>query len=334
MRRTLALVLLLVASTRGQESLEIEPVTGFQAEGCLDDLCGNVPVPFGNAMLMAPKEWMVTVRVERSRFIGTLDGHKELGVAEVLGQGYTMAPRDMTMDMTMVEAMVGLDEDTTFMAMLPWMDSRMEMVMDDGTDFDMDSSGMGDLALGLTTRAWEGAGERLVFHGGVSLPTGSVNEKDDMPGFPNSTVDYVMQPGSGTFDLRPALTWLAARGDWRLGAQFGLVQRLGQNSQDWQAPNHQDLSLWAARLLADGSSWSGRLTARRWGRVHGADDNLDPAMSPTQDPDLQAGRRIEAALGWRRGSFVTEVGAPLSEKLDGPQLSLDWFATVGWQFAF
>jgi hypothetical protein len=61
----------------------------------------------------------------------------------------------------------------------------------------MKASGVGDVELGLANRTWQGSSSRVVVFGGVSLPTGSVNEKDDMPGFPNQTVDYVMQPGSG-----------------------------------------------------------------------------------------------------------------------------------------
>ena len=330
------LVLLLAVPARAQESDEIVPVTGFETQvaGCRGDMCGRVPVPLSNAMLMAPDEWMLTVRVERRRFGGTLDGHKELGVSDIIAQGFTMAPRDMDMTMTMVEGMVGLDEDTTLMVMLPYVQSTMGMVMDDGMEFDMKASGVGDLQAGLTQRAWQGGHQRVVFHAGVSVPTGSVNEKDDMPGLPDATVDYVMQPGTGTFDLRPAITWLTDGGLWNFGAQFLYVRPLGDNSQDWHWGDRQDLSVWAVREVGEDSSASLRVTARRWDDIHGADDDLDPMMSPTQDPELQGGRRIEAALGFRAGAFVAEVGVPIIEKLDGPQLSENWFATVGWQMSF
>src|SRR5262245_33678819 len=100
--RTLPLVgvLLAVPAARAQDSDEILPVMGFETQvagdtpmtGCHNDMCGRVPVPLSNAMLMAPGEWMMTLRVERQRFVGTLDGHKSVGTGEIFGQGFTMAP--------------------------------------------------------------------------------------------------------------------------------------------------------------------------------------------------------------------------------------------------
>jgi len=332
-------VLVTLPAARAQESDEIEPIMGFEAQmagmpGCHDDMCGRVPVPLSNAMLMAPGEWMMTVRVERRRYVGTLDGHKSVGTGAIFGQGFTMAPRDMDMTMTMVEGMVGLDEDNTFMAMLPYVQNKMGMVMDDGMEFDMRASGLGDLQAGVTHRTWQDEDQRVVVYAGLSVPTGSVDEKDSMPGFPGGTVDYIMEPGTGTFDLRPAVTWLADAGLWNFGAQFQWVHALGDNSEDWHWGDREDFSVWTVRETGEDSSASLRLTARRWGNVHGSDDDLDPTMSPTQDPGLQGGRRVETALGFRTGDFVAEVGVPISENLDGPQLSENWFATIGWQFSF
>jgi hypothetical protein len=71
----LLVVLVTLPAARAQESDEIEPIMGFEAQmagmpGCHDDMCGRVPVPLSNAMLMAPGEWMMTVRVERRRYVG------------------------------------------------------------------------------------------------------------------------------------------------------------------------------------------------------------------------------------------------------------------------
>ncbi|HEX5010699.1 MAG TPA: transporter [Planctomycetota bacterium] len=335
-------LMLAVPAARAQDSTEIDPVNSFEAQvagsqpmpGCHGDMCGRVPVPLSNAMLMAPGEWMMTVRVERRRFVGTLDGHTSVGTGEIFGQGFMMAPRDMDMTMTMLEGMVGLDEDNTFMAMLPYVQNKMTMVMDDGMEFDMRASGLGDLQAGVTHRTWEGVDQRVVFYAGVSVPTGSVDEKDSMPGFPGSTVDYIMEPGTGTFDLRPALTWLSDGGLWNFGAQLQWVHALGDNSENWHWGDREDFSVWTVRETGEDSSASLRVTAHKWGDVHGSDDDLDPTMSPTQDPDLQGGRRIETALGFRTGDLVAEFGVPISEKLDGPQLSENWFATLGWQFSF
>jgi hypothetical protein len=330
--------LLLPAAARAQQEGEVVPVTGFTASetatSCMTDICGTVPMPMSNAMLMPTGQWMLTVSAQRQQYIGSSDGSNSTGSNEIINQGFTMAPQRMTMDMTMVQAMYGLNEDNTFMAMLPYVSNSMKMVMDDGTHFTMNSSGVGDVQLGLANRTWQGSSSRVVVFGGVSLPTGSVNEKDDLPGFPNQTVDYVMQPGSGTVDLRPAVTWLHDTTEWVFGSQFALIQRLGMNSQGWNASNEQEVSVWAAQKLDMYSSITGRLTAKWWGDYHGHDGALDPTMSPTQDPKRQAGQRVDMALGYRDHGFVAEAGIPIYEYLDGPQLSLNWFASIGWEFTF
>lgn len=331
-----ALLLLLAAPALAQEHV-VEPVLPFSAtlstEACLG---ADAPLGLSGTMLHPEGEWMLRVSVQRLRQSGLRDGHQDLGLQEVLAQGYTMAPRDMTMTMTMVEGMYGLSDEVTLMAMLPYLHARMGMEMDDGTEFTMESQGVGDLQLGalLLLAGSHAADEQLLFQAGASLPTGSVSNEDSTPGCPDCHVDYPMQPGSGTVDLRPALTWLTRDGATTWGAQFALVQRLGENAQGWTAGNRQELSLWAARRLGEETSGSLRLTALRWGRTHGQDDDLDPMMSPTADPALQGGRRLDAAAGLRWGGLALEVGAPLDQKLDGPQLATDWFATLAWSFAF
>ena len=39
-------------------------------------------------------------------------------------------------------------------------------------------------------------------------------------------------------------------------------------------------------------------------------------------------------LGYRDHGFVMEAGVPVYQSLDGPQLELDWYGSVGWQFSF
>jgi hypothetical protein len=335
MRLPLLLAALVLPCAAAQEA-EIEPVCGFLSSDSapLSDVSSTLPLHLTNAVLLTPGQWQLVVTATRRRYVGASDGHDSMGTGEILGEGYTLAPRSMTSDSTLVQALLGLDEDNTLLAMLPWVSNRMKVVSDTGANFTQEAEGLGDLNLGLTHRAWQGEGARVLVYGGVSLPTGSYDEADDIPGSPDQTMDYVMQPGSGTVDLRPALTWLDDRRDWVFGLQLAVVQRLGRNSQDWSGPNEQELSVWATQRLDEVSSISGRVSARNWGDVHGADDDLDPAVSPTQDPDRQAGQRIDMVLDYRTGGFVLEGGLPLYQHLDGPQLELNWFVSAGWRFSF
>jgi hypothetical protein len=66
-------------------------------------------------------------------------------------------------------------------------------------------------------------------------------------------------------------------------------------------------------------------------------------MVPTADPDLRAGRRLDALLGasFRVGRgplagnrFAVDVGWPVFQSLRGPQLEADWRLVAGWQYGF
>ena len=337
-RRLLPLIAVLALPAAAVAQLEeVVPVSGFlsseETPAFSTDISSTVPLHATNAMLLRPGEWRLLVTAGHQEYIGAADGDSSSGTGEILGQGFTFAPRKMSVETATLQGLVGLDEDNTLSAALPWVKSRMRQAMAGG-DFTTEAAGLGDVNLGLTHRSWQGESGRLLLYGGLSLPTGSVNEKDDVPGAPDQTLDYIQQPGSGTVDLRPALTWLYDKKEWVYGAQLAIVQRLGRNTEGWSASNQQELSVWAAQRLDDESSITGRVTAMYWGDVHGSADDLDPSVSPTQDPSRQSGKRVDIALGYRDHGFVMEAGVPVFQSLDGPQLELNWYFTAGWQFAF
>jgi hypothetical protein len=68
-------------------------------------------------------------------------------------------------------------------------------------------------------------------------------------------------------------------------------------------------------------------------------------MGPVQtaNPDFQGGERVDviggvnfvATHGGLAGHRVgIEVGAPVYQNLNGPQMTGQWFATIGWQKGF
>jgi murein DD-endopeptidase MepM/ murein hydrolase activator NlpD len=95
--------------------------------------------------------------------------------------------------------------------------------------------------------------------------------------------------------------------------------------------------------LTEWLSLSGRVDAERWGNIDGRDKTLDPTDEPTKDVSAQGGRRLDLVGGlnvyiprgpFKGQRFAVEVGAPVYQSLNGPQLQTDWFARAGWQWAF
>ena len=84
---------------------------------------------------------------------------------------------------------------------------EMDHLKQDGTFFSTHSQGWGDTQLMALYRLQENERQRLHLQLGLSLPTGSITEKDYLPammGWEKRVLPAAMQLGSGTVDLIPA----------------------------------------------------------------------------------------------------------------------------------
>lgn len=284
-------------------------------------------------------EWMASYRYSRMAMEQNRTDSNNVSDASVLNN-FMVAPTDMDMKMHMFGLMYAPSDSVTLMVMAPYIEKSMNHITRMGGQFKTESRGLGDIKLGALMPLWNTDNQHLHFNAGVSLPTGSINQKDQTPlGF--SRLPYVMQLGSGTFDLTPSITYRYFNDAWSGGTQLNATARLGRNDNDYSLGNELALTTWAAYRFNDIISTSLRLDGRQWGNVDGADRSLNVAVVPTARADLRGGKRVDAIVGvnlvlpeLNHHRLAIEVGAPLYEKLDGPQLSSDWKLTAGWQKAF
>lgn len=320
---------------------------------------GHAPIGVMADHLHGGGEWMVGYRFMRTWQDELRDGTDRVSKQRAYsstaagGHGYHNAPTRMEMNMHMFEAMYGWSDRITLMLMANYMDMSMDAELHAHgpaapVPYRMDSSGWGDTEVAALFDAGRTAHGRWVGKLGLSLPTGSITEGDGMPHGAHGAMipmrmEYNMQLGSGTYDLRPAMTYSEQRDGWSWGAQASAVLRLGENDQDYRLGHRGELTTWAARLWTPAVSTSLRLLGSRWGNVHGRDDAVDPHMSPAADPDAQGGQRIDVGLGTNlyvpsgalKGQrLALEFLRPVYQDLDGPQLANDWTVHAGWQFAF
>ena len=177
---------------------------------------------------------------------------------------------------------------------------------------------------------------------GLSLPTGSVDERGDTPVGPNQKLPYPMQLGSGTFDPLLGLIYLNKQENWSLGGQANTVLRFGKNDEGYRLGNEYVAAAWVAYSLGTRASISLRLEGRAWGNIHGEDGELNKTMVPTARPDLRSGESIDALLGINLiqpdgtlsgHRLSAEFGLPVYQHLDGPQLEASYRFTLSWQWA-
>ncbi len=288
-------------------------------------------------------EWMVSYRYARMDMRDARAGTTDLTTTDVLAQGFMMAPTKMNMEMHMFGAMYAPSDRVTFMAMVPMIDKEMEMRNAMGMRMTMDTFGIGDAKLAANVVVFSRADmdrlEQLHINLGLSAPTGSIDETNAA----GQRLGYPMQLGTGTVDPTIGLTYLKHQGVWSWGAQAKGTLRLYDNKHDYHLGDEAEATVWTARNLRPWLSVSGRVNAKAWGNIEGADASLNTMMTPGNRADLRGGERVELGLGanfivpqgqLKGHRFALEALVPVYQDLDGPQLQADHRLVAGWQYAF
>ena len=235
-----------------------------------------------------------------------------------------------------------------------------------------ETSGAGDLQLAGIFPLWADSGHSrtLKLKAGLSIPIGSIKETGPaMDGNGTMRLAYPMQLGSGTFDLLPALTYLEDKDGWSWGAQASSAFRLGENGEGYSLGNRLQATAWYSHKLSSTLSASARIEGATWGNIDGQDAGLNPMMSPNARADLRGGERVDILFGlnifldtdrwnqWDRlfvekdsGQLLKakpkknsadketrlgiEIGFPVHQDLDGPQMESAWRLMAGLQVSF
>jgi len=304
--------------------------------------------------------WMFEYRFMRMDMAGLLNGTDDVATTDISGalpgmpptkdptKDYLMAPTAMTMDMQMLMAMYGLTDRVSMMLMGSYIRNDMDMVMHmPAMDMvgNMKTDGVGDVLLG----AMDAVNENWTASFSVSIPTGDIDQRVNvtmqgtipMTGMPVSTTNnikagYPMQLGSGTWDLVSSVTYADSTDRFGWGFQATYRWRLGKNDNDYALGNVLQAFGWGKYVLTPKLLGIGKLTVADWGRIDGQDPELNPDLAPTTDPGATGGTRVDLSLGLN-GFLGTahvlgiEIGLPVYQDLNGPQLETDWILSLSYQ---
>jgi len=290
----------------------------------------SAPIGIMGDHVMPEGNWMLSYRLMSMTMEGNRTGTDR--VATPL-PGYMVSPLSMDMDMHMLGGMYGYSDDVTIMVMAPFISNEMDMLMNmSSTTFSRDSSGVGDVKLSAT---YKFGGNGSVLNAGLSLPTGSIDEKTQSPmmGGGIMQMPYPMQLGSGTFDLLLGATHVSGGHDMTWGVQGMATIRTGDNDNGYTLGNVINLNAWVSKSLTDTLAGSFRLNARDTDNIDGADPQINASMAPTGDPNLRGGTRVDAVVGINASFGIHTIGleyaVPVHQDLDGPQLETDSVITLG-----
>ena len=378
---------LLLAATAFSQSAYADdpPPNGFAVMGGGDHhgavrADGHAPIGVMGEHLHKQGEWMLSYRFMRMNMEGSRIGTDEVSPQEIVTTvpnlnpvvtpgGMTVVPpflrvvpTKMTMDMHMFGGMYAPTDNTTLMAMLPYIRKEMDHVTfqapnpmmgipPDNTNiiggFTTKSEGIGDLKFSALHRLYDDAVNHVHLNLGISAPTGSIKKRDTILDpfgrTPEVRLPYSMQIGTGTWDLLPGITYHARVGDVSWGAQYMAEVRLeSENSQGYAFGDKHTVTGWVAYQFASWISTSIRAEYMTQGDIDGFDPEIggpvqtaNPAFYGGERLDLMGGVNLVVPHGPLKGHRLAfEAGAPVYQDLNGPQMQTDWTFIVGWQKAF
>ncbi len=306
-------------------------------------------------------EWMLSYRIGHMHMEGNRKGTNSISPSEIVSTvsnpnappaNVRVVPTKMHMKMHMLGVMYGLTDNLTLMAMASYMYKNMDHVTFQGMagttelgTFNTKSSGIGDTKISGIYNLFQSHNHRINLQMGISLPTGSIKEKDNvltpMNTRPSLRLPYAMQLGSGTYDALPGITYVGNNGKWGWGTQYNAVIRMeSENSQNYRLGHQHRLTAWGAYDLGNGFTLNALANAETLGEIKGRDENI-AAPVQTANPDNYGGDIIELGAGFtyepkdlENLSVGLDFRAPVYQDLNGVQMERDYTISAGITFRF
>ena len=307
-------------------------------------------------------EWMVSYRVMQMSMRGNLRGSEAISADEIVTQvsnpnapppTVRVVPVDMTTTMHMLGLMYAPTDKLTLMVMLnhvrKTMDHTTYMGMM-GTNrlggFETETSGIGDTKIAALWGLMDRDQHKMHLNLGLSLPTGSIDEEDDvltpMNTQPTLRLPYAMQLGTGTYAVEPGLTYYGNSAPYGWGTQIKASIQLGENDEDYTFGNKITWTNWGSYRVNEWSSVSLRLTYVDESSIDGMDEQVRAPVT-TANPDNYGGERIDLGVGvnlvGQRGGIrghrvALEYQSTVHQDGNGVQMEMQSMFTLGYQYAF
>ncbi len=306
-------------------------------------------------------EMMASYRIMQMDMEGIINGSDDMSTEELFNNSnYMMAPVNMKMMMQMAGIMYAPSDDWTFVVMIPYTSNDMSMQskgsmssMDMGMSMDSmdmnhgmsssgatmsrDSNGLGDISLSGLRKLFETEDERLLVSLGLVLPTGSETES-----FNGTRLAYPMQLGTGSFRFKPGITYSAYEEEFSYGAQAIVDHALNTNDQGYKVGDKYLVNLWGSYTLTEELSASLRYEYQKKNRISGMDEQINSMMMPAGNPANSGGEKhsLFTGMNYKPNNFLKghrvafEIGIPIKQTSDGPQMKDNYIFVLGWQKAW
>ena len=201
------------------------------------------------------------------------------------------------------------------------------------------TEGMGDTRL-KATKTWFSSLGLIIGDFGVSLPTGSISEKNRLA--PALNYPYNMQLGTGTYDVESSLIWMKFKGKHQIGSMGYARLHNGRNNFGYRRGNEYLLKAWYNYAFNQYFSPGIWLNFRHLQRFSGQDstygrlDVTEFYHTPRNFWDFTP--NVQSSLDLFDGIKLKGLLArPLwqeSKNIDNIQVYMTWFAQLGLEGQF
>jgi hypothetical protein len=205
--------------------------------------------------------------------------------------------------------------------------------------------GVNDMEAAGVLRVYRDETHRLLVSLGMTFPTG----RNDLPftlllsdgKYGKVRAFYSMQPGTGTYDFLPGVTYGGVSGRYSWGVAYRGRWPLGFNPEGYRYGNLHDFHGWAGYAVTPEITTTLRFTGTTRGHIQGYDPKID-GKSQSANPYFYGGQRVEVfggatiaggLFGVDAVTLALEAGAPVYQNLNGPQLFRNWQVLTALRFS-
>ena len=324
------------------DSVDLSPLTMEEIMGGLvvaegaDEGTATLPAARGIA-----DGWSLRYRYSQAKYCGYLEGSQSVTFSQVL-ERFPVVPTVIRQEVHQLDLRKDLRKDLQLGLLVPFIRQSTDHIRRKGDPFNISSEGVGDVEL-LFTKHSVAKKHLLSSSLGLTLPTGSIDEKGTTPRGPGTQLPYTMQIGSGTFDFKPSLTYVTERNGFRVGLQGLAVLRTGDNDRDYRLGDRYQLAGFGSYRVGRWLEPALKIRYIDWDNIKGADAVLNPDLAPVANSRLYGGERVECVLGLSiypgaevidNTSIDVQYATPMYESLTGPQPGLDYQISISARMRF
>ncbi len=257
--------------------------------------------------------------------------------------------KEMIMHMHMFNFMYAPTDWLNLMVMPQIISMEMDMVAFPGADPEEAhegahaSEGLGDTLIMALVKLFDNPNHHVHFGLGISAPTANIDATlDGLEG--TDLQGYGMQLGSGTWDLKPSLTYTGQVDDWFWGGQVNAIKRLQHRNKGGYALGDEITgSIWGGYRILPWLSGSVRGIYTAQGSVRGQYNGESLLSAPTDFPQNYGGQFWDVGIGLSASmpegefsghTFSVEWLQPVKHDYHGYQLERDGALAVRWGFSF